>query len=51
MMAEGEEQKFRSVGRYPFKEPVLLKGLFLQSEVLIVRLVECVEAPKAKGKA
>jgi hypothetical protein len=50
MMVDENEQKYKSVGRYPFKEPVLLGGSFVQSEFLIVKLIESAELPKPKPK-
>jgi hypothetical protein len=33
-----EENKFKLVGSFPFKEPVLLKGIFVENENLLVKL-------------
>ncbi len=38
MIFDCEDDKFKCMGFYPFKEPVLLKGLFVQNELLAIRL-------------
>jgi hypothetical protein len=50
MMLDQEEQKYKNIGRFPFKEPVLLKEWFVQGEILNIRFEEVVEE-KAKAKA
>lgn len=38
LIFDSEDQKFKCVGFYPFKEPILLKGVFVQNELLAIRL-------------